>query len=363
MKDSPEKNKMKKKHENTRKVKFRIVFSQKIHKYEDLFKSRIQILENKDKKFKTLSTFTIWHIFPIIALFIILLLLTIYNVVIKQQMIEIAVLPAIPSEISQYPFVKQQYAPSISAESAIILDDTSKVVLYEKKPLLRFSMASTTKIMTALVALEYFQNNNVITIQNIHEEGAILGFSVGEKLFFEDLLYAMLLPSANDAAYAIAENYPGGIDAFVAKMNQKAAELGLHYTHYVDPAGLEDDGNYTTVSDLAHLSSYIIHNEEFKNIIATKQKTISTIDGSKSYQLKNLNKLLGENGVVGIKTGFTEGAGEVLVTAKIEKNHLFIIIVMKSQDRFADTETLLRYINNNVMYINPQVYLLDKKPL
>jgi D-alanyl-D-alanine carboxypeptidase len=360
MKDSPKKNKKTTKSEKTHIEEFEATFSQKVREYEDLIKSRIQIIENQKKEVKQFSPFTVWYILPIVSLFIILLVLTVYNAAIKQQIAESTILPPIPVEISKYPFVKQQYAPDISAESAIILDDTSKVVLYEKKPLLRFSMASTTKIMTALVALEYFQSNSIITIQNLHEEGAIIGFPVGEKISFEEMLYAMLLPSANDAAYALAENYPGGIDAFVARMNQKAAELNLHYTHYTDPAGLDDDGDYTTVTDLARVASFAIQNEEFKKIIATKQKTISTVDGSKTYALNNLNKLLGEDGIVGMKTGFTEGAGEVLVTAKIDKDHLFIIIVMKSQDRFADTETLVRYISNNVMYIDPGGYLINK---
>jgi D-alanyl-D-alanine carboxypeptidase len=163
----------------------------------------------------------------------------------------------------------------------------------------------------------------------------------------------MLLPSSNAAAYAIAENYPGGKDAFVRKMNQKAQELNITNTHYGDPVGLDDDNNYSTAIDLSRLATYAIKNKELASIFAAKQKTITDITGTNIYQLENLNKLLGENGVNGIKTGTTEGAGEVLVTSKVENGHTFIIIVMKSTERFVDTKILLSLITKNVHFYNP----------
>lgn len=295
----------------------------------------------------------------LVSLFITLVLLSIYNVTLKKQIANSEVLRIPNSEFITYPYIRPGFMPNITSESAIIYDDTAKVTLFVKKPMLRFSMASTTKIMTALVALEHYGYNDPLTVRNIYTEGAIIGFQKGEQVSFEHMLYALLLPSANDAAFAIAENYPGGLAEFIRQMNRKAEKLHLIYTHYADPAGLDDDGNYTTITDLAKLASTALKNKKIAEVISTRRKVISTVDGSQTYTINNLNKLLGEYGIIGVKTGFTQGAGEVLVTAKIDKGHLFIIIVMKSLDRFADTAALLKYISDSVSYIKPHEYLLN----
>ncbi len=258
-------------------------------------------------------------------------------------------------KISPYPFINNFTTPDISAQAAIIAQADSQIVLYSKNPNLRFSMASTTKIMTALVALDYYKENSILTINTPHIEGSNLGLQKGEQFYLKDLLYAMLLPSSNEAAYAVAQNYPGGIEAFVKKMNEKAQELNLTNTHFQDPIGLDDDNDYSTVLDLSRLSYAAIKNKTLAGIFSTKQKTISDITGQKQFNLENLNILLGIDGVNGIKTGTTSGAGEVLVTSKIEKGHTFIIIVMKSKQRFIDTRTLLSLISNNISYISPQM--------
>lgn len=318
----------------------------------------------KTKKVKHVNKFTktkphnlFLYFIPVLALFIFFALLSGLNILLKYKIANTQVYDYRSVKLSGYPILAKSIKPEITAESAIIFDDKSKAVLYEKKPSLRFSMASTTKLMTALVGLEYFKPDDIITVKSEQKEGAVVGFLLGEKLKFEDMLFALLLPSSNDAAYAIAENYPGGVDAFVSKMNEKARKFNLNYTHYADPSGLDDDGNYTNVNDLAKLSSLAIKNKTLAKIISTKKKIITTIDGKNVYTLINLNRLLGTDGIVGIKTGFTQGAGEVLITGKVFKGHLFIIIVMKSEDRFSDTEILSQFINNNVNFINPAAYL------
>lgn len=273
---------------------------------------------------------------------------------------ENTLLPGSPVSIADFPVLEQQLSPVLTAQSAIVVDDTSKTVLYEKNPMLRFSMASTTKIMTTLVALEHFKPKDTVTVYSDTVEGTVVGFTKEQKFFFDDMLYALMLPSGNDAAYAIADNYPGGVNAFVARMNEKAAALGLTYTHYADPAGLDDDANYTTITDLAKLASIALKNKQLSEIVGTKRKIITTVDGTEAFTLFNLNKLLGEYGVTGMKTGFTQGAGGVLVTSKVERGHTFIIVVMKSEDRFADTERLLQSVSNNVKFINPGGYVLKE---
>ena len=260
----------------------------------------------------------------------------------------------IAQPVSSYPMIANEYPPYLTALSAIILDDTSQVVLFEKNPNLRFSMASTTKIMTALVALEHYQSDDILTIQSDDIEGAEVGFKKGEKFTFIDVLHGMMLPSGNDAAYAIAENYPGGLNAFVEKMNQKAAEYHLYATHYADPAGLNDDGNYTTAKDLARLASIALKNPTLKKIASTKNMTITSTDGAVIYQFENLNKLLGYFGVTGLKTGFTEGAGGVLATSRIENGRTYIIVVIKSEDRFVDTLNLISYMTGRVVFFRPE---------
>lgn len=257
------------------------------------------------------------------------------------------------TQMHPYPFVQAVQEPSVSAKAAIIVDRDSQVMLFSKNPQLRFSMASTTKIMTALTGLDYYGLSDVLTIKRSYVAGSGLSLYPGQQFHFIDLLYAMLLPSANDAAQAVADNYPGGAQAFVNRMNEKAKSLHLINTHYADPTGLEDDGDYTTVIDMARLASYASTNPTFAEVTATKYRTISTVSFGQQYPLNNLNQLLGVDGVNGIKTGTTEGAGEVLVTSTVKNGHTYIIVVMNSNDRFYDTTTLLHFIDNNVQYIMP----------
>lgn len=238
----------------------------------------------------------------------------------------------------------------LTAESAVVMDNDSKVFLFEKNSSLPLSMASTTKIVTALVALSHFKPNDILTIKTDQVEGAVVGFIKGDQVRFLDVLYGMLLPSGNDAAFAIAQNYPGGQEAFVEAMNKRVKDLHLQNTHFSDPAGLTDEGDYTTARELAIVASEALKNPLFKKIVQTKEKTINTEKYQRAYVLTNLNRLLGAYGVTGIKTGFTPEAGGILATSKNENGHLLIITVMKSQDRFADTEKLLQLVSGNITY-------------
>jgi serine-type D-Ala-D-Ala carboxypeptidase (penicillin-binding protein 5/6) len=252
----------------------------------------------------------------------------------------------------QYPVFKIPITPDISAKAVVVMDKDSKTVLFSKNPNLLFSMASTTKIMTALVALDHYKLNDVLTIKTEGVEGVNVGFKVDEKLFFKDVLYAMLLPSGNDAALAIAQNYPGGEKAFVEKMNEKAKLFHLTHTNFADSIGLEDSRDYTTPLDLARLASMALNNDTFAKIVSTRNWKIADVTGVNEYLLTNLNKLLGAQGVNGIKTGYTTEAGQVLVTSKKEGEKTLIIVVMDSQDRFFDTSILLNSISDNVNYLS-----------
>ena len=254
--------------------------------------------------------------------------------------------------LSSYPVLAAKDDPDISALAAVVMDDDSQTLLFSKNANLLFSMASTAKIMTALVAINYYKMADVLTIRSDSIEGVSLGFKTGQKVRFEDLLYAMLLPSANDAAQAIADNYHGGEVEFVKEMNKLAKSLHLYNTHFADPIGLLDDRDYTTPLDLARLASAALKNKIFSQIVATKNKVITDADGKVSFSVSNLNRLLGTNGVNGVKTGYTDGAGQVLVTSKEENGRTFIAVVMASSDRFLDTQKLFSLISGNINYLS-----------
>ncbi|MGI8420366.1 MAG: D-alanyl-D-alanine carboxypeptidase family protein [Candidatus Levyibacteriota bacterium] len=292
-------------------------------------------------------------LFPLILLVILFTLMVFNNHLASSVSSQSFLPPQINTPLHPYPYIKAVQNPEISAKAAIILDRDSQVILYSKNPQIRFSMASTTKIMTALTALDYYGVQDILTVKRSYVPGSGLQFFQGEQFRFLDLLYAMMLPSANDAAQAIADNYPGGSDAFVKKMNEKAQGFHLTNTHYTDPDGLEDDGDYTTVIDMARLASFASTNKILSQITSTKYHVISTRNSSQQYPLTNLNELLGIDGVNGIKTGTTEGAGEVLVTSTVKNGHTYIIVVMDSIGRFSDTSTLLHFIDTNVHYVVP----------
>lgn len=243
---------------------------------------------------------------------------------------------------------------SFSAEAFVVMDSDSKVLLFAKNENLRFSLASTTKIMTALVGMDYFKMDDILQVFEESVEGVNAGFKKGQRFLFRDILYAMLLPSGNDAAASIAQNYPGGEVEFVKKMNEKAKKFFLENTHFSDSTGLDDTLDFTTAYDLAKLSSFALKNPVFADIVSTKHKIITPLSGDDSLSLFNLNKLLGKEGITGVKTGFTEEARGVLVTSKKEGEHTIVIVVMHSSDRFADTNYLLRLILGSV--VNKPIY-------
>lgn len=267
----------------------------------------------------------------------------------------------IVSSVAAYPLISQQVLgisssslnsnlTDITADAYMIVDFDSLVPLAQKNEDFRFSMASTTKLMTAQVALDHYKLDDILTIQSEGVEGAKVGFRKGQQFYFKDLLYAMLLPSGNDASIAIAQNYPGGVPKFVEAMNQKAKFLNLDNTHFSDPAGLEDQGDYTTAKELILLTSFALKNPVIAEIVGTYQKEISSL-GNTRYNLENLNKLLGYKQVNGIKTGYTQEAGEVLVTSqKIGEDHTLLFVVMKSKDRFGDTKKLIDSLVGKIEY-------------
>jgi D-alanyl-D-alanine carboxypeptidase len=235
--------------------------------------------------------------------------------------------------------------PILSSQSVMAVDLTSGVTLYEKDPNKALLPASTTKIVTALVALDTYEENQVLKVGRVSIEGQKMGLVMGEEMKFIDLLNGLLIYSANDAAEVLAQNHPGGRALFIGLMNKKVKDLGLTNTHFTNPVGLDDGAQYSTTRDLVVVSKYAMKNPIFKEIVGTKEKTVYSTDGKLIHRLTNINKLLGTvPGVMGVKTGWTENARENLVTYVERDSKKVIIVVLGSSDRFGETKELIDWI-------------------
>lgn len=224
-------------------------------------------------------------------------------------------------------------------------------VIWGKDENKRTAMASTTKVMTAIVAIENADLSKMVTVSQkaAGTGGSRVKLKKGDKLTMKDLLYGLMMVSGNDAAVAIAEDVGGSVEGFAEMMNQKAKELGLENTHFVTPHGLDDPNHYTTAYELAKIADYALKNEIFAKIVSTKNYTIRINEYTKS--LCNTNELLGYlDGVTGVKTGFTNNAGRCLVTS-LNRNGFEIITVVLQADtkkiRTTDSISLIEYVYKN----------------
>lgn len=268
---------------------------------------------------------------------------------VKKVEVEVAV-HLYPVNKTQAPF------PSLSARSIVVMDVNSSVVLYQKNADLPLLPASTTKIMTGIVVLENYSLDQVLTIGNLEKNGQVIKLLPGEQMTVENLLYGLLVASGNDAAVVLASYFPGGQPAFVEAMNKKAQELNLTKTHFENPTGIDHPNHYSTALDLARLSAYGLKDPVFAKIVATDRITIWDISKTIPHQLFNINELMSRDlGVVGVKTGWTEEAGECLVAHTKKDGHArldsarqgIISVILGSQDRFGETERLINWVFEN----------------
>lgn len=238
--------------------------------------------------------------------------------------------------------------PGINAVAAVVFDTQTQQILFQKNINSRLAPASTTKIMTAIIASEYFANGDLLTVPpEAVVGGSSMGLSAGESLTFRSLLYGMMLNSGNDAAFTIAMNYPGGYNAFVSKMNAKVLEMGLTDTHFDNPAGFDSPTHYSSAYDLLQIGKAAMQNARLGKVFSTKETSVTSIDKSQIHILKNLNKLLNQDGVIGIKTGTTENAGESFVGLVERNGHTILTVMLNSSDRFAETKKLIDWIFEN----------------
>ncbi len=255
-------------------------------------------------------------------------------------------------QIYPIPHVNTSFYPYVTAAGVYIVELDSFTPIYKKNEHAQFYPASTTKIITALVANELYDPNDIITVNQPHIEGQVMGLVPGERITAENLLYGALVHSGNDAAYALADGK--GFRFFVEEMNNKAQKLGMNNSHFTNPAGLDNIQQKTSPFDLSLAARDLLQDPYLRKMVGTKEIIISDVDYNTFHTLTNVNKLLGEiQGLGGLKTGYTEQAGENLVSFYRHNNHDYIIVVMKSEDRFLDTRVLVDWIKANVTYTEP----------
>lgn len=246
-------------------------------------------------------------------------------------------------------YAKQSYV-DISAEGAILIDVNSGRIIYEKNPDKQMRIASLTKIMTAIVAIEYGELKSYVKTSDnaFGVEGSSIYLQKGEKVLLEDILYGLMLRSGNDAAVAIAEHIGGSVEGFVYLMNEKAAYLGMTGTHFANPHGLDAENHYSTPRDMAILTSYALKNPVFKEIVSTKVKTVPIENEKWDRKWYNKNKLLNRyEWADGVKTGYTKVAKRCLASSATKNGYQLATITLNAPDDWNDHVKLFEYGFNN----------------
>lgn len=237
------------------------------------------------------------------------------------------------------------HALSSSARSCAVVETSSKRVLFSQNANQRLPMASTTKIMTAITAIENCDDLDkqfVVSKKAVGVPGTSLYLREGDVYSTRDLLYALMLISGNDASVAIAEHVAGSASEFVTKMNELAKKIGVKNTHFANTHGLDADGHYTTAYDLAIITAYALENPTFRQIVSTKNIKITNGDNENKY-LRNKNKLLFTlDGCIGVKTGFTNDAGRCLVSAIERDGMTLVCVVLNCGPMFQESAEILR---------------------
>lgn len=243
------------------------------------------------------------------------------------------------------------YASTSTASQYILMDEVTGRVLKGKNYNTPMLIASITKIMTCLLAIESKKLDNTVVVDEVVNDsyGSGIYIEVGEEISLRDLLYGLMLRSGNDAALMIAKYVGGDVETFVNMMNNKAKEIGMTNTIFVNPSGLDntDGGNYSTSYDMALLTRYAMKYNDYKKIVKTKSHTVKT--NKKTYVWKNKNKLLSEDYITGGKTGYTEKAKRTLVSTASSDDMNFIVVTIRDSDDWNTHKDLYHYAFSNYM--------------
>lgn len=248
--------------------------------------------------------------------------------------------------LSPIPVLKNKtIQPDINAKAALVMDYDTGLLLYEKNIHERLPMASLTKIMTAILILENHELSEVVRVDSDFAglEGVRIWLRQGERLTVGDLLKALLIPSAGDAAIALAEYHSGSVDEFVKAMNERAKRLNLINTNFVNPIGLDAEDHYSSAYDLAILSKHALHFSAFRSIVKMNKATITSVDNKFSHSFDSTNYLLNSYlDILGVKTGTTDGAGRSLINlARNERGHEVLAVILNSPSRFQENKSMI----------------------
>jgi len=256
--------------------------------------------------------------------------------------------------INNYVFSKSNIFPDNSAEGAILIDVETGRILYEKKPDKQLGIASLTKIMTAIIALENGDLKEMVKTSSnaFGVEGSSIYLKNGEELTLEDMLYGLMLRSGNDAAVAIAEHIGGSIEGFAYLMNEKAIYLGMSNSHFMNPHGLDHPDHYSTPKDMAILTAYALKNPTFKEIVSTKVKTAPVQGENWNRKWYNKNKLLSlYQWADGVKTGYTKLAKRCLASSATKNNFQLAAITLNAPNDWNDHIRLFEFGFENYQHI------------
>lgn len=257
-----------------------------------------------------------------------------------------------PFELKNIPEKSSKFeTTSASALSALFIDEGSGEILFEKNKNKKLSMASTTKLMTALIAVEKLKLDEVVTVPSVSPRplDSVVGLVTGDKIKVSELLHGLLIESGSDAALTISGKIAGGEHQFAALMNEKATILGLKNTQFTNSVGYDDQNHYSNAEDLIKLARVALSNKTIAEIVA-KPSYVATSELGRKYHLSNTNKLLG--GVFkGVKTGTTFVAGECLISFYNDGTRKIIGVVLGSPDRFYETKNIIDWAKNNFVWL------------
>lgn len=295
----------------------------------------------------------------------------------QDQLITVPQLPIAPIPVR---LAWDESQPQITAESALVIDLDSASILYAKNPDKVYLPASTTKLMTAVVARQLYDLDQVLTVPPLLFTGSVLGLGWGEQFRVYDLLQASLIQSSNDAALTLAAGHDEGVIGFVRQMNKTAQDLGMSQTIFENPTGFDGVYHQTTVRDLSLLTKHFMTDPVLAKVVGTAETTIADVSESRRYLVVNTHQLLLEDpSVIGVKTGTTEGARQVLITQVETSDHLLqapanllqaqgaaqlasllttrrlLVVVLASQDRYADTQALVNWSLSAYEWRTPEI--------
>jgi len=250
------------------------------------------------------------------------------------------------------PLVKLIQPPQLLTDKYILIDVDTNKVLISKNQDSKIYPASTTKLATALTALNLYPLDEVVTIDQAYDNGKVMELQFGEKITVKSLVTALLVYSANDSAFSLANHYRQGLSGFIEQMNSLMVKYNLKNTHFVNPDGIHNDNHYSTVYDLSQLGRLAIQNSTVRQVVRNKSMTITDVTGKIKHEITTTNELLDVvPEVIGLKTGLTPEAKGCFIGLLNINDHLVISVVAQSDDRFQDTKTLISWLKQNVSWL------------